>query len=714
MPSAVSSVLIRSALIRFAALLVLAAVLSVTARTVLSGPALGAGVDWPASTGLVIGEVVTRAAAASDQYAELYNASQEAIDLAGLELDYVTASGATTTVKQAWTGLSMPAGAHLLLANAAGAFAPIADGTFSGGFSTVGGTLVLRNSLGGEVVDALSWGSAASAFVEGTPGLAPPTGSSLERLPGAGDNWLDTNDNAIDTAVQPAPLAQNLSSPVQPAPVASATPTAASCATAPPGATPVPGPASPSPATSPTVTPAPTNVATPSPTSDPTISIAQARVQPIGASVAVQGTVTVDPGWILGDSTLALEDGSGGIYVNLPAMPSEDLAPGDIIRVAGVLAAPYGNLEIRPPDANPEILGHAPPVAPLDLEAAGLGESTEGLLARLEGTVASVSASSSGSLTVLLTDQSGDGRIFVYDTLGLTASDFVRGEHLAVTGLVGDRLGLYRLWPRTSADIVHLGGGATPTPAPTATPSRASAQPSQTATSVVSIAAALRQVGSTVTVEGTVTVRTGLLDADGRRVTMQDSTGAVLVRLPDNETTAVGDRIRVTGAVGTYYGAPQLAADSVTGLSTSALSPLAVRSAPISEALEWRLVTVSGEITALSRDGDSWRAELSLDGGSLPVSGLARSGIPATALEEGRTATITGIVKRAYPTASDQRFSVVPRSPNDITLGAAVSPRTSPPASRPPDGQARVNHRGCGSGQLHWPACAQWRGARGS
>jgi hypothetical protein len=34
-------------------------------------------------------------------------------------------------------------------------------------------------------------------------------------------------------------------------------------------------------------------------------------------------------------------------------------------------------------------------------------------------------------------------------------------------------------------------------------------------------------------------------------------------------------------------------------------------------------------------------------------------------------ATITGIVRRAWPTASDQRFSIVPRDPDDVRLGPA-------------------------------------------
>ena len=124
-----------------------------------------AGVDWPPSTGLLVAEVVTRGSAASDQYAEIYNASTAPLDLAGLELTYVTASGATVTRKQSWSELELGPGQHLLIANAAGAYAAGADGLFSGGFSTTGGTLVLR-FIGGQVIDSLSWGTASTSSAD--------------------------------------------------------------------------------------------------------------------------------------------------------------------------------------------------------------------------------------------------------------------------------------------------------------------------------------------------------------------------------------------------------------------------------------------------------------------------------------------------------------------------------------------------------------------
>ena len=137
-------------------------------------PLAVAAATWPVSTGMLVSEVVTRGAAAADQYVELYNASSAAVDLAGLELVYVTASGLTVTRKQTWTALPVPAHSHLLIANGGGVYAASADGLFTnGGFSTSGGALVLRAVSGGAVVDSLAWGTAANSFVEGTPGHGP-------------------------------------------------------------------------------------------------------------------------------------------------------------------------------------------------------------------------------------------------------------------------------------------------------------------------------------------------------------------------------------------------------------------------------------------------------------------------------------------------------------------------------------------------------------
>jgi hypothetical protein len=49
--------------------------------------------------------------------------------------------------------------------------------------------------------------------------------------------------------------------------------------------------------------------------------------------------------------------------------------------------------------------------------------------------------------------------------------------------------------------------------------------------------------------------------------------------------------------------------------------------------------------------------------------GVAGSGIDPQLLEPGRAARIRGIVRRAHPSATDQRFALMPRSRKDVRLG---------------------------------------------
>ena len=227
--------------------------------------ALAASVPWPLST-LVVSEVQTGGASASDEFVEVANQGAGPLDLAGLELVYATASGSTVTRKATWTTSTiLGPGRRVLVANAAGTYAAVADLTFSGGFAATGGAIAIR-VVGAETVDAVGWGDASSSFVEGTAAAAPPAGSSLERAPGGlAGNGTDTNDNLGDWFVQGAPSPQGLGAPAVPAPEPSSSPTPSATPTIPP---------SPLPTSTPTVTPAPTSspslAPTPAPTPTPT------------------------------------------------------------------------------------------------------------------------------------------------------------------------------------------------------------------------------------------------------------------------------------------------------------------------------------------------------------------------------------------------------------------------------------------------------------
>src|SRR5574340_407250 len=240
-------------------------------------PASGAAVvAWPPSPDVLISEVQTGGASASDEFVELYNGAAAPVDLAGLEIAYVSSSGVTASRKASWSAsLILEPGGHLLVANLLGTYAGIADATYSGGFAAAGGALVLRVT-GGATIDALAWGDATNAFVEGTAATAPAAGQSLERRPGgAAGSGLDSNDNSVDFAVRDAPDPQGLAAAPIPGPGPSLSPDPSPTATVEPTATPSPTPTvdptpTPSPSPTPTPTPTPEPTSSPSPTSTPT------------------------------------------------------------------------------------------------------------------------------------------------------------------------------------------------------------------------------------------------------------------------------------------------------------------------------------------------------------------------------------------------------------------------------------------------------------
>jgi hypothetical protein len=139
-------------------------------------------------------------------------------------------------------------------------------------------------------------------------------------------------------------------------------------------------------------------------------------------------------------------------------------------------------------------------------------------------------------------------------------------------------------------------------------------------------------------------------------------------------------RVRASGVVGRAWGAPRLRVDALRVVGRREPTVLDLRTAP-GAATEWRLVRIRGTVTDVHRSGDRWTAELVSDGLRIPVAGLPGGGIAASTVGEGRPATVTGIVKRPYPTATDQRFAVVPRSARDLVLGPASKTASQVPGT---------------------------------
>jgi hypothetical protein len=189
-------------------------------------------------------------------------------------------------------------------------------------------------------------------------------------------------------------------------------------------------------------------------------------------------------------------------------------------------------------------------------------------------------------------------------------------------------------------------------------------------------------------VNGVVTTNPTLIDPSGRLLIIQDSTAAIEVRLPVAGTAGAaglaghplvpGARLQVSGSIGRSYGAPRLTVSTVIWLgSATQPQPLRITAAPGSQ-FEWRLVQASGRFDAIHRLGVRWRADLIIGSTRIPVVGLTGSRIAVGRLLVGRRVTIVGIVRRAYPSAIDQRFVIDPRSMSDMSFEPADPIRPTP------------------------------------
>ncbi len=493
-----------------AILLVLLFMVSVAAtipRTPIVVPL--AAVAWPPSSGLVVAEVVTGGATASDEYVELANAGADPVDLAGLEIAYATSAGTTVTKKVGWaSSLVMLPGQHLLLANGSGAFAAGADAVYTGGLAATGGAIVLR-ATAGTVIDAVGWGDAINTYVEGSPAVAPAAGQSIERRPGGdGGNSQDTNDNASDFVVNPTPVPEGITSVPEPSPspTPSPTPTPPPTPTPTPSPTPTPPPTpspTPPPTSTPTPTPPPTPTPTPTPTPSPTptptpppsptptptpagsasvppeptpspvpvTAIAVARALPDGSFAMVDGVLTTALGALESGRTAFVQDETGGIALYLDAPAATVLPAGTLVRAAGVTGSRYGQRTLRVSAADVVLLATAGLPAPLFEPTGAAGEALEGWRLRVSGVVTEAPSGLSDGLGVMLDDGSGELRVVVgADALG--GASIVAGSAITAIGPLGQRdstgtgLAGYRLFATLPGELV-----LDPMPTPSATPS---------------------------------------------------------------------------------------------------------------------------------------------------------------------------------------------------------------------------------------------------
>lgn len=619
---------------------------------------------------LVVSEVMTGGTSASDELIELYNPSSAPLPLEGLELIYVTASGATVSRRAAWSlgAPEMPPGGHLLVANELGIFAPIADALYASGMAATGGSVALRIQGATTAIDAVGWGTAASTWLEGLPATAPPAGASLERLPGGtAGSTVDTDDNAADFTVRAVPDPQNGGSPPVPDPtLPSPTPTEVPSAT-------------PTPTSTASATPAPTGTPGPTATSSPTpITIAAARGMADGTTVTVEGDALTASDFADGGGYLA--DASGGIAVLLDG---GSFARGDHLVLTGVLDDRFAQRTIRAAGEEVTVTGTGAAPDPVASTTGSINESVEAHLVRIQGTIGGSPTALSGGLAFEVDDGSGAVRVVVGTATGIDTIGWSDGVGVSVIGVVGQRdssgtgAAGYRVQPR-GADDVELLPATSPTPSPGGSPGpepTATASPSGSVVPIADARAAAKQ--ARVIVRGVVTLASGTVDAGSAII--QDGSGAILLRLGDEAgEVSLGELLEVSGVRSTKSGMESLRVSVGPRRIGTAPDPIArsLRSGEAGESVEAQLVVVRGAVVASARTVSSGTVSFEIDDGSGPLrivlgASLAADGDPFTA---GTWVEVRGVLGQETTGAQPLRgYRVWPRDAGDVRVLAAAT-----------------------------------------
>lgn len=156
---------------------------------------------------LVVNELQSGGRSASDEFVEVYNASDCEVSLVGWTLRYSSAGGSTPTTK--WTGgPGDRIGPHGFVVIGGSGFMGSAIGVFAGGSALAGtGGAIGLFTPAGVRVDSVGYGPAVGALVEGMPASAPEAGQSIGRVP----DGIDTDDNQRDfrSMTTPTPNAPN-------------------------------------------------------------------------------------------------------------------------------------------------------------------------------------------------------------------------------------------------------------------------------------------------------------------------------------------------------------------------------------------------------------------------------------------------------------------------------------------------------------------------
>lgn len=136
---------------------------------------------------------------ASEEFIELFNTTDEAIDASTVSVEYKSASGIEWVVKTHFIGQFEPRGRYLL-----STYDETANIHKSLGLAATGGHIRIISE--GAELDRLAWGTAVDVLH--SPAVAPVAGESLKRKLDQDGKFVDSNNDAEDFVISLSPTPQ--------------------------------------------------------------------------------------------------------------------------------------------------------------------------------------------------------------------------------------------------------------------------------------------------------------------------------------------------------------------------------------------------------------------------------------------------------------------------------------------------------------------------
>lgn len=180
------------------------------------------------------------------------------------------------------------------------------------------------------------------------------------------------------------------------------------------------------------------------------IDLAEIRDLAVGDKVRTRGVVAVEPG-VLGSQIFYLAGSGIQIYSYKKDFPK--LAIGDYVEVTGEISEAGGERRIKTASAaDITVLERQADPEPHQMEISEVGESCEGFLVKLIGTVIEKNGSN-----IYIDDGTGEAKIYINKNSGIDIAGISEGASLSVTGIVSETKTGYRILPRQQSDLEIVG-----------------------------------------------------------------------------------------------------------------------------------------------------------------------------------------------------------------------------------------------------------------